>query len=391
MSYAARQWLILLGLCLGMCVTNGFARFAYGLILPAMRDQLGWSYAQAGWLNTANALGYIVGALLTMALIGRMNPSRLFGIGMVATTGTLLATGVHEALWWQSLWRFLTGVTGALSFSTAGVLAAQLFPGDVRRNALSIAVLFGFGGGLGIILAGASLPLMLDVFGPASWPWAWVIVGGASLVFLPLSLWAAERLRPPVFEPPPKVRLPLRAMAAEIAGYAAFGMGYIVYLTFLVAWMSAQDKGPGLIALVWVMIGVCTSLSPFLWRPVFARFANGVPLAMILTGIAAGSVLPVFVPTGFGLIASAVVFGLSVFMAPGAVTTFTRANLPATAWGAAISFYTVVFAVAQTLGPIGAGLIGDATGSIGTALLVAAAVLLAGAALALCQRRIDGA
>ena len=31
-----RQWLVLLGLTLGVTVTNGFARFAYGLLLPAM-------------------------------------------------------------------------------------------------------------------------------------------------------------------------------------------------------------------------------------------------------------------------------------------------------------------------------------------------------------------
>ena len=46
-------WLVLLGLCLGNCITNGFARFAYGLLLPAMKSDLGWSYSQAGWLNTA--------------------------------------------------------------------------------------------------------------------------------------------------------------------------------------------------------------------------------------------------------------------------------------------------------------------------------------------------
>ena len=52
------QWLILAGLALGVTVTNGFARFSYGLILPAMKSEMGWNYAQAGWLNTSNALGY---------------------------------------------------------------------------------------------------------------------------------------------------------------------------------------------------------------------------------------------------------------------------------------------------------------------------------------------
>ena len=65
-STSIRPWIILTGLALGLTVTNGFARFAYGLILPAMKEEMGWNYAQAGWLNTANALGYIIGAILTM-------------------------------------------------------------------------------------------------------------------------------------------------------------------------------------------------------------------------------------------------------------------------------------------------------------------------------------
>ncbi len=47
-------------LCLSMAVANGLGRFAYALLLPAMREDLHWSYAQAGWLNTANALGYVL-------------------------------------------------------------------------------------------------------------------------------------------------------------------------------------------------------------------------------------------------------------------------------------------------------------------------------------------
>jgi MFS family permease len=369
-----------------MCVTNGFARFAYGLLLPAMRTELGWNYAQAGWLNTANAIGYIIGALLTLALITRVAPSRLFGFGMVATTVALLATGLHEALWWQTVWRIAAGVFGAMSFSTSGALAAQLFQADARRNALAIALLFGFGGGLGIVLAGASLPLLLAQFGAASWAWGWIVVGACSVVFLPLSLWSARQLHAPVQTAQDRRPLPNRAMLAEYAGYASFGLGYIVYMTFLAAWMSAQAASAGLVALVWVMLGLCQSLSPFVWRPVFARFASGVPLAMILACIAVGSALPVVLPGAPGFVVSAVVFGLSVFMAPGAVTSFLRHNLPMPDWGGAISRFTVVFAVAQTIGPFAAGWLGDRSGDIGDGLIAAALVLALGAVLALLQK-----
>lgn len=388
-----RPWLVLAGLALGVTVTNGFARFAYGLLLPAMKAELGWTYSQAGWLNTANALGYIGGALLTMLLIRRVQPTWLFVTGLVTTTLALLATGLNAALWWQTTWRIAAGVLGAMSFSTAGALAAGLFQRDARRNALAIALLFGTGGGLGIVLAGAAIPPMLHAWGPASWPTGWLIIGAISLACVPMSLWAASQLHAPAQarEPAATAALPLRRMLPELAGYAGFGLGYIVYLTFLSAWMTEQRAGAGFIALVWVVLGTSICVSPFVWRPVLARHASGLPLALILTCIAAGSALPVVLPNGPVLLVSAVVFGLSVFMAPSAVTSFARQNLPAHAWGRAISVFTMVFAVAQTAGPYGAGWVGDRFGSIGISLLAAAGLLVIGAALALLQRPLEHA
>ena len=150
--------------------------------------------------------------------------------------------------------------------------------------------------------------------------------------------------------------------------------------------MTEGDASAGFIAMVWVLLGVCICVSPLIWRPIFMRSASGLPLAMILTGIAIGSALPVLLPGGPALLISAAVFGLSVFMAPGAVTNFTRQNLPADSWARAIGLFTIVFAVAQTVGPYGAGLIGDMFGNIGISLLLASVLLLIGAIIALFQK-----
>ena len=382
-----RPWLVLAGLALGVTVTNGFARFAYGLILPAMQSDLGWNYAQAGWLNTANALGYIAGAVLTMFLIGRYPAASLFSFGLITTNLALLSTGLIPDLWWQTLWRILAGFFGAMSFSTAGVLAAGLFANDPRRNALAIAIVFGTGGGLAIVVSGASLPLFLENFGANHWPIAWIIIAAICALFLPLCLWSAAKLkRPAPKQADASVPLQLAQIWAQLAGYAGFGLGYIVFLTFLSAWMTQQAASAGLIAAVWVLLGLCICVSPFVWRPILARHASGLPLAMILTCISLGSALPVVFPGNISLLLAAIIFGLSVFMAPSAMTNFARQNLPAQSWGAAISLFTVVFAIAQTLGPYAAGLLGDLTGDIGISLLGASGLLLLGAVIALTQK-----
>ena len=382
-----RPWLVLAGLALGVTVTNGFARFSYGLILPAMQSDLGWNYAQAGWLNTANALGYIAGAVLTMLMIRQYSATALFSFGLITTTLALLATGLISDLWWQTLWRILVGFFGAMSFSTAGVLATGLFPNDPRSNALAISILFGTGGGLSIVLSGASLPLFLAHYGAEHWPLAWIIIAAICLLFLPLCLWSATKLkRPTPKQADAPAPIPIAQIWAQLAGYAGFGLGYIVFLTFLSAWMTQQAASASFIAAVWILLGLCICVSPLVWRPILTRHASGLPLAMILTCIALGSALPVLFPGNFSLLLAAIIFGRSVFMAPSAVTNFTRQNLPERSWGVAISLFTVVFAVAQTLGPYAAGLLGDLAGDIGISLLGASGLLLLGAVIALTQK-----
>lgn len=257
-----RRWLIVIGLALGVSISNAFARFFYGLILPAMQTDLGWSYTQAGWINTANAFGYIVGAFGTFAFIGRINASALFVAGLLLTSLSLLVSGVSSGFWYLTFWRVVAGVAGAPVFIAGGVMAATLFPNDPRKNALAIATYFG-GGGFGMVLSGAALPGLFEVQGSAVWPIAWLALGLASFLMSPLSIWAAIQVELPrrtVIEAGP---LPIRPMMFALAGYGFFAMGYIVYLTFIVAWMSAIDMSTAMVSASWVLIGMGIIASPF--------------------------------------------------------------------------------------------------------------------------------
>src|SRR5205823_3066085 len=84
-------------LSLGPAVSNGIGRFAYALVLPAMRTDLRWTYTQAGWVNTANALGYLAGSLATLRLLRRARPQRLFAAAMVVTTIAIFASGLSRS------------------------------------------------------------------------------------------------------------------------------------------------------------------------------------------------------------------------------------------------------------------------------------------------------
>ena len=382
------QWFILVGLVLGVTVTNSFARFAYGLMLPAMQAQMDWNYMQAGWLGTINALGYILGAVLTMLLVQRFPSKNLFAVGLITTTGTILMTGVLVKIEFQFVLRLLAGLFGAISFSTAGALASTLFKHDDKMNALSIAILFGTGGGLGIVIAGGIIPLLIDIYGNSFWPMCWVIIGVLCVMFCPVGLRSVSRLPSRHSTIKDKQKIPANSMYPIFAGYASFGLGYIVYLTFISAWMVSQQLSALSMTLVWVTLGLCICISPFLWKPVFARFDDGVPLALILIAIAIGSSIPVLFSSFVGLVISAVIFGLSVFMAPGAITNFTRKNIHENNWAYSISVFTIIFALAQTVGPFAAGALGDWLENIGASLLMASMVMLLGAFFAYFQKGI---
>src|SRR6266403_2896436 len=62
---------LILILSLAPTIGLGIGRFAYALVLPDMRDSLSWSYSAAGFMNTINAAGYLIGALFASRLIKR--------------------------------------------------------------------------------------------------------------------------------------------------------------------------------------------------------------------------------------------------------------------------------------------------------------------------------
>src|SRR5437868_775176 len=63
-------------LALAAAVSLGLARFSYALLLPPMRNDLGWSYLTAGAMNTINAAGYLAGALIMPAWLRHASARR---------------------------------------------------------------------------------------------------------------------------------------------------------------------------------------------------------------------------------------------------------------------------------------------------------------------------
>ncbi len=380
----ARGLLIAFLLSFGPAVSNSFSRFAYALILPAMRSDLEWSYSQAGSINTVNALGYLVGALLTRALVARLGNRLLFGWGMVITSTAIAATGFVRDFDALITVRVLAGVGGAAVFICGGALSGNIFPKRPQLATTTIAIYFA-GGGLGLMLSGVALPLLLEAQGSASWPLAWRGMGYASLLLTVAAAWAAWRIAEPG-RMPGEARWELRPFAAELASYALFALGYIGYMTFVIAWMRVNGASTASVIAVWFVLGLATLLAPLVWRKPAQHWPGGRPLAAVMAVLTAGAALPLVSTHPAAMLLSAALFGLAMFSAPSSIGSFIKRALPSPAWGSAIATFTAVFAAGQIAGPVAIGWLADRSGSLQVGLAASAAVLAVGAALALAQR-----
>ena len=138
MDFGSRFWVVA-ALSLGPAVANSFARFAYALLLPAMRAELGLNYSQAGSLNTANALGYLAGALFTMGYVSRLGNRRLFCVGMVVTVFALVGSGLAGGFIAQLCLRAVAGIErrDGLHLAAPSLRAMSIPTGPSSRRAPS--------------------------------------------------------------------------------------------------------------------------------------------------------------------------------------------------------------------------------------------------------------
>ena len=360
---------------------QGFSRLAYALILPAMRADLGWSYTQAGSLNTTNAVGYLAGSLVSFYLIAAVGGRKLFVWGMFATAITLTLSGVLRSFEALLVLRFSVGAVGAMATISGAVLATSLFPGSPARAAAAITIYYA-GGGIGIVLSGVMLPLLFA--SGATWPSSWIAMGAVALIISLLCMWFVA--------PAPggggtraSGTWRKRPFVPLLIGFFLFGLGYVAHITFIIAWMRDHGSGPGEVAATWGALGLTTVLSARIWRHPLAAWRGGRPMAASTLTLAAGAFLPLFSTALPVMIVSAILFGSALFTVPATVAAYSRKWLAPQQWGKFVAGFTVVFAVGQIIGPTLTGLLSDATGSLFSGLAFSAATLLIGALIALFQ------
>ena len=388
-----------LALSLGAAVSLGITRFAYALLLPPMRADLGWSYTLAGGMNTVNALGYLLGALATPWLLRRWAPGGVLLCGAALASLFMGLCGFFLDAAPLLVQRLLAGVASALVFVAGGLMAARLGALAPQRGGLLLGLYYG-GTGWGISLSALLVPWVLErAPHPHAWTWAWWALAVACVLATAVLVWPVRVLRrldaaaQPAVQAAAAVPLPqgqgvfsARAMAPALVGYGLFGVGYIGYMTFVVALLREQGASAAAVTLFYALLGLAVVLSSRIWAGLLDRSRGGQALAVLCGLLGVTTVLPAVTSVWPVMLASGLLFG-GVFLSVVASTTaLVRHNLAPAQWALGISAFTVVFAAGQIVGPTVVGLIADGPGGLARGLVFSAAALWLGALVAARQK-----
>ena len=386
-----QTWALALALSLGAAVSLGITRFAYGLLLPAMRTDLGWSYTLAGAMNTANALGYFLGALATPWLMRRLGPSTLLWGGAMLASAFMGLSGFFIDAQPLLLQRLLAGVASALVFIAGGLLAARLGARHPQHSGLLLGIYYG-GTGLGIVLSALLVPWLLDATQAQAhgWQWAWWMLALACAAASAVLLWPARVMArwdaPAAVPGAAALTFRWRQFAFGLAGYTLFGVGYIGYMTFVVALLRAQGSSALAVTVFYALLGLAVVASSRIWAGLLDRHKNGQALATLNALLGVATVLPALTQWWPLVLVSGLLFGAVFLSVVASTTALVRHNLPPAAWAAGISAFTTVFAAGQIVGPTVVGWIADGPGGLARGLVFSAVALWLGAALATRQK-----
>ena len=356
---------------IAMAVAMGIGRFVYTPILPGMMEELHLSPANAGWIASANYLGYLVGAFAAAGGWAQGRERLLMLTGLGASTILAALMGLTDAMVAFLLIRFLAGLASAFVM----VFMASIVFSHINAIGRGDLQAWHFGGvGLGIAISAAMMAVL--VTDHAGWAAGWLWSGAISACgFVVVALLAnegplanGEAVREPAL---PKDR----SLMKIIVAYGLFGFGYVVTATFLVAIVRHGGGSRVFEAMVWLVAGLAGFPSTWLWQKIAGRI-----------GLYAAYALACFIEV-IGVTASVALGGYSGPLLGGLLLGGTFIAITALGLQAArqqapkaprriFALMTASFGLGQIIGPIAAGLLAQMSGNFFLASIVAAAMLV---------------
>lgn len=366
---------------LASAISQGFARFTFAFVLPAMKEDVLGSYGAAGLLGAAN-LGAYTGAVLVMtACPPRLDPAHVIKGGLAVSCLGMLVMTVGTEPWMLVGGMVLAGVSGALIWLPASAIVAGAAPAHRRGLAYGLMIM---GIGASIVLSGLLAGLVQDLRGDGAWREVWAAVTALSLLILVL---VGLGLRP--------VRAPVEAGSRGLRGlrgqfpigrlcwaYGLYGVGFSIFVNYLIAALREAGLTSGQANQAYSLLGLASIVSAVLLGRLSDHWHRSRTLgaAIVVTGVCSAATAVTDDP--LALTAVVALFGLMMTGIGSVLGAYLSDELSPSEVSAVFGAATLALAGAQFVAPPAGGWLADHTGSFAATYLVAAGAAVVGGVLA---------
>lgn len=365
-------------------VAQSFGRFTFGVLLPAIRDDLSLSNTVAGSLATVNVAAYLIGTLIVASASSRFRLLVVMRAGMLLAVAGLSLAAVSTGPLVLAAGLLLMGLGGALTWIPAPVVAAAALAPERRAFAIGI---LASGMGVGVVFSGQLAGFVRSTMGDASWRTVYLVQSliGVVVVAAAWLLLAHRQDRPST-----KAGLGgfsvLRRMPGWLpftVAFTAFGLMYLLVVAFLTTRLE-DDSGwtSSRASLAFTLLGVAMVFGGPLFIALAGRIGPRLALAVAFGAwvVATTTLLPGWLAA---TLTAAVATGLLFTAMPTLFTLYVVNNTTAEDYGPSFAAATFAFGVAQMVSPQLGGYLADATGSFTPVFLLSASLAVVGLAAVL--------
>ncbi len=177
-AFAGRYRWIVCALLFAATTINYIDRQILSLLKPILDDQLHWTNAQFGQVNSAFQASYAVGVLAFGWFIDRFGTKLGYGLSIAAWSAAAIGHALVGSIPGFFLARIALGLGEGGNFPSAIKAVALWFPKRERAFATS---LFNAGANVGAIIAPAVVPWIALTWG---WHMTFIVAGSAGLLWL---------------------------------------------------------------------------------------------------------------------------------------------------------------------------------------------------------------
>ena len=370
----------LAGIC-STLIAIGFGRFIYTPILPNMQDDLNLSSTTMGIISSYNYFGYLIGSIIP--IIWKFSNFRnMIIFSSIFSVITIYLMGFTADIKFFIILRFLCGLSSAFGFVFTISFMFNFFK-DFENKTLQLYHFCGIG--LGIVIGTVTVWIisMAGLF----WNHQWLIVGFIGILLcIPIIIFIPKQLDL-VTETRSQIKSKVKTDFITISfGYFFFGVGYIIFGTFISAIARDSFEIPSYQYLSWIIVGFFAIPSVLFWDWISKKISIDFLLFLSCSTVTLGVSFLLFNNNLNYFLISCLLYGLGV---PGSVALVLVEGKKRFIGNVNISvaIMTSAFSVGQILGPYISGILIDLENNYKSSIFLAIICLVLSSILMIDPRR----